>query len=258
MVDLVQQLYSYSQPIGVEHCVTLIAWRYTSTVLYNTTAVRICRTYSRRLCFGVRLEPIRQTACACSRTRRSGKIAIWPYVMRDLPLSPVEAFRSELQSTNRNEASSPSALTAGTRHGVEYFRSCLTDEGATRQIEQDQGSRTDSDLGGLKAKLLGAGDEPPIVARTGHSAVAPAKQPTNSNALPNGPDGRGRHLPSNRLRRPSTGGPSRRPPVAPLAEAVSSLPHRGTWDRIECPSGCGEELRVTDLRHHQASLCALR
>ncbi|CAM9252452.1 unnamed protein product [Ectocarpus fasciculatus] len=182
--------------------------------------------------------------------RRSGKIAMWPYVMRDLPLSPVEAFRSELQS-NRNEASSSSALTAGSRHGgVEYFRSCLT--------EQEQGSRVDSDLGGLKAKLLGAGDEPPIVARTGHRAVAPAQQPTNSNALPNGPDGRGRHLRPNHLRRPSTGGPSRRPPVALLAEAVSSLPHRGTWDRIECPSGCGEELRVTDLGHHQASLCALR
>ncbi|CAM9651366.1 unnamed protein product [Ectocarpus sp. 6 AP-2014] len=190
--------------------------------------------------------------------RRSGKIAIWPYVMRDLPLSPVEAFRSELQSTSRNEASSPSALTAGTRRGVEYFPSCLTDEGAARQVEQEQGPSTDSDLGGLKAKLLGAGDEPPIVARTGHSAGAPAKQATKSNALPNGPDGSGRHLPSNRLRRPSTGGPSRRPPVAPLVEAVSSLPHRGTWDRIECPSGCGEELRATDLRHHQASLCALR
>lgn len=179
--------------------------------------------------------------------------------MRDLPLSPVEAFRSELQSTNRNEASSSPALTPGTRHSsVEYFRSCLTDGGATRQVEQEQGPRADSDLRGLKAKLLGAGDEPPIVARAGHGAVSPAQQPTNSNALPNGPDGRGRHLRSNRLRRPSTGGPSRRPPVAPLAEAVSSLPHRSTRDHIECPSGCGEELRVTDLGHHQASLCALR
>lgn len=206
--------------------------------------------------------------CTC----RSGKIAIWPYILRELPLSPVEALRLELRSRERQEASTCSQTGAEARRakGVEYFPSRLIEdegiEGFERKAErQEQGPRTGSDLGAL-AKLLGVQRreqdiigpdlDPPVVSRAASGAIVSQR---GSKLSPDGMGSRvGRQLKADRRPRPSSSGPSRRPPIGAHVEEASALFRRCASGRVECPSGCGEEVRVSNLRHHQASACILR
>lgn len=194
--------------------------------------------------------------------------------MRELPLSPVEALRLELRSRDRQGPSTCSE-TGEARHakGVEFFPSRLTDGGgitggSERRIEQqEQGPRTGSDLGVLKAKLLdvqrreqdiiGTNLDPPCRSRVASGEIFSQRQATDRKSSPDGLGSRAR----GRLkadRRPSSSGPSRRPPIRAHVEEASSLLRRGASDRVECPSGCGEEVRVSDLGHHQESVCTLR
>lgn len=198
--------------------------------------------------------------------------------MRELPLSPVEALRLELRSRDRQGASTCSQPAAGARRakGVEYFPSRLTEDegiagGSQRGVDQEeQGPRTGSDLGALKAKLLdlqrreqdviGTDLEPPFASRASSGAVVSQRQATGRQPSPDGMMGsRVRRGPNAYRRpRPSSSGPGRRPPIDACVEDASSLLRRFASDRVECPSGCGEEVRVSNLRHHQASVCALR
>lgn len=195
--------------------------------------------------------------------------------MRELPLSPVEALRLELRSRDRQGPSSCSQTGTEARHakGVEYFPSRLTDDGgitggSDRRAEQrEQGPRTGSDLGTLKAKLLdvqrreqdiiGTGLHPPCLSRVASGEIVSQRQATDRKSSP---DGLGRRV-RRRIkadRRPSSSGPSRRPPIDIHVGDTSSLLRRCSSDSLECPSGCGEEVRVSDLGHHQESVCALR
>lgn len=194
--------------------------------------------------------------------------------MRDLPLSPVEALRLELRSREGHRAQIPKQSTAGARHpSVEYFPACLSHDGehadpSTVSVEQEQGPRTDSDLDALREKLskvqlreqelLSTGKEPPVVLRKANGVVVSPPHARSSNAWPDGIGSKHQQLLLSRRRRPSSSGPGRRPRTISLEDESSSLLRRETGDRIECPSGCGEQVRVTDLGHHQASLCELR
>lgn len=195
--------------------------------------------------------------------------------MRELPISPVEALRLELRSREGHGAPTSPQSAARARHpkGVEYFPACLADDGdntggPTVRLEQEHGPRTGSDLGALRVKLsnvqlreqelLGTGGEPRFVLRRANGAVVSPRRACGRNAWPDGIGSKGRQLSPDRRRRPSSSGPDRRRPAVSLVEEASSLLRRGTGDRVECPSGCGEELRVNDLRYHQESLCALR
>lgn len=209
--------------------------------------------------------------------------------MREQPLSPVEALRLELRSKAGLGGSKPSDSAAqSTRpRGVEYFpsrlecfpsTSCVTTENddkalaggsPRRRQHQEQGPRDDSDLGALKAKLLdvqrreqdilGAVGEPPSVSRPGGGAMVLSQRDAAA-CRSSSPDGTGRkgraRLPADRRQRPSSSGPSRRPPKGSNVDEFSS--RRRAGDYVECPSGCGEEVRVNDVGHHQASLCSLR
>lgn len=197
--------------------------------------------------------------------------------MREFPLSPVEALRLELRSRERQGASTGSQTDAEARHvkGVEYFPSSLTEDGGIaggpeRRMEQEeQGPRTGSDLGALRAKLLyvkcrerdiiGTDLDPPSVSRAINGAIVSQRQATGRISSLDGMSSRDRpQMTADRRRRPSSSGPSRRLPIGAHVEEASSLLRRGVSDRVECPSGCGEEVRVSDLGHHQASFCSLR
>lgn len=209
------------------------------------------------------------------RIHRSGKIAIWPYIMRDLPISPVEALRLELRSSVGHGAPTDSQSAAGTKlpKNVEYFPACIADDeenvgGSTVRLEQEQGPRTGSDLNALKEKLskvqrreqelLSAGGDPAFVLQRANGAAVSPPHATSSSAWPDDFGSKNRQPAPGRRRRPSSSGPGRRPRAVSLVDEHCSLLRRGNSDRIECPSGCGEEVRMADLGHHQASLCELR
>lgn len=176
----------------------------------------------------------------------------------------MEALRLELRSRERQGASTCPQTRAEARSatGVQYFPSHLTEDagiegGSERRNEQQEGPRTGSDLEALKAQLLdvqrreqgivGTGPDPTFVSRVGRTLS---------------PDGMGskvqRQTNADRRPRPSSSGPRRRPSMGVRVEGASSLLRRCASDRVECPSGCGEEVRVSSLRHHQASACTLR
>lgn len=210
--------------------------------------------------------------------------------MRELPLSPVEALRLEIRSKESLGASKPAGAAAQATHpkGVQYFPSRLEffpstsrpaehgnkaelAGGSTRRGErQEQGPRDGSDLESLKTKLLdvqrqekeilGTDGELPSVLRPARGAIVVSQRPGERRSA--SPDGTGRkdraQPPADRRQRPSSSGPSRRPPKGFCLNEASSLSRRGAGDCVECPSGCGEEVRVNDLGHHQASFCSLR
>lgn len=209
---------------------------------------------------------------------RSGKIAIWPYIMRELPLSPVDALRLELRSrdTQGHSTNTDSKTGSSYRRGVQYFPARLAkdDEKAkTIESKQGQGQSTGHENDALKTKLIvGAQSQQGVVGTSesklslrkgrGHN-VAIMRQIQEHNNFIASPDRQaivkstvGR-MPRGDRRPASSGGP-RRPPGCPRAWAVSSLWHGATGDHTECPLGCGEEVRVHDLAQHTQSLCALR
>ena len=194
--------------------------------------------------------------------------------MRELPLSPVEALRLELRSRDRQGASICSqtgGVEAKHAKGVEYFPSRLTaDEGITEGSEhrtEQQGPRTGSDLGVLKAKLLdvqrreqdiiGTGLDPLCLTRATNDEVISQRREADRKILS---DSRGSRI-QRRLgpdRRPSSSGPGRRPLIGAHVEEASSLFRRCASELVECPSGCGEEVRLSDVGSHQESACTLR
>ncbi|CAM9375166.1 unnamed protein product [Hapterophycus canaliculatus] len=192
--------------------------------------------------------------------RRSGRLAIWPYVMRELRIPPVEALHRKLRCGEHHEVASPIDVAAGPRHCVEYFPSRLPGDGD--DARGDLRSRAGADPGTLSNKLQAGHQEEELsgVPLFVHSdrAVASLQQIKGNGSSPDSTGGQFQRLASDPPRHRSSSGQGRRPPLGPLLEAAPPPLHLGTGDRVECPSGCGDDVQVTNLEHHHASLCALR
>lgn len=211
---------------------------------------------------------------------RSGKIAIWPYIMRELPLSPVEALRLENRFRGRQRSGSATtaarktaaaAKIAEKRNGVVYYPACLADDnsnvhnnsnGKLPQHEQEGGPRQHAgpDLDAPRSTL----DLDTRIVRSelpSQSAWGTQEKAPDSHASPDRP-AYGimctKSLPLLRCdrRRPSSSGARRRPRQLP--SQASLLDRSAMDDYAECPSGCGEEIRVQDLQEHHKSLCSSR
>lgn len=214
----------------------------------------------------------------CTLCDRSGKIAIWPYIMRELPLSPVDALRLELRSRDAhghtNNADSKSDCSY--RRGMQYFPARLGNDYEkviTTESRREQGQPTGCEHDALIATLIVDAERQQGVVGTSESTLAlrkgrcrniPIKRRTQEQNTIASPDrqaivnrtiNNGR-MPRGELRPASSGGPRR--PGCPLSGEASSLWHRATSDHTECPMGCGENIRVCALIQHQQSLCALR
>ncbi|CAM9941328.1 unnamed protein product [Scytosiphon promiscuus] len=196
--------------------------------------------------------------------RRSGRLAIWPYIMRELPLLPVEELRMELQLSIGCEVSPrpPRLATAG----VEYFPSCLPGDGDNARSEQ-RPTTTGPDPAVLHKNSFQTRrqEQEPSEAGGGvphllHSdrAVVSSGQEADSYSSPEFSGRQVRRLASDPPHRLSSCGQGRYPPRGPPGKTPSPFLSHDMGDRVECPSGCGDEVRVADLNHHQESLCALR
>lgn len=203
---------------------------------------------------------------------RSGRITIWPYIMRELPLSPVAALRLELVYKERQRPSIDAGVSKGTtkcRKGVEFLPARLTrdkDRSTELDIELEPGPHAGSDLEALKGKLLSVqhGKQDMFISKTGSTPVfedgkigsilTPWKESSGNNGwtcpvtVKRSAD---RRLQYND--RPASSGARRR-----RTPTVSCYLRSLTGDHTECPFGCGEEIRVQDLAQHQASLCSWR
>lgn len=194
---------------------------------------------------------------------RSGKVAIWPYIMRELPLSPVEALLCELRSRERQ---GPSRDTEGISNlkGVEYFPARLTGNEDNRRAPEIEQDRNRLDVHRRQQDFLRTNSKSSCLfqkRRTGDNLAISWQPATSSTAVPSGQLAVTKGSDSGRLqhdRRPASSGGCHRPPRGPLARAVSTLWRCATGDHVECPLGCGEEVRICDLVQHQTSLCAFR
>lgn len=213
------------------------------------------------------------------RYGRNGKIEIWPYIMRELPLSPVEALRLEMRARERQGRSTTTGIGKDALHrgGVKYFRARLTadeaDEARAPESKQVRGLRSGSDLEALRDQLAEVQrlehfllkptyGWPPAVGREtagnrAHTLLhSESGSDTETKRLGVGKGYEGRGL--NCDRRPMSSEQRRRPPTKSQGRPVSSLSCRATSDHAECPLGCGEEVQVQGLAQHQASLCRFR
>lgn len=186
---------------------------------------------------------------------------MWPYIMRELPLSPVEALRFELQlktagepDTSDNTRDSAEKLLH--RGFVQYFPARLADDrretGSSETERLLHGPRADSDLDALTAK--------PVKFEHQHLDILSRKREGYRRASRR----RARstdcspihHAKPLGRRRPSSGGHQR--PQDLRGGVDINAAYNVTGDRTECPLGCGEEVRLRDLVPHQASVCPFR
>lgn len=219
---------------------------------------------------------------------RSGKIAIWPYIMRELPLSPVEALRLELRlkglKAQKGQKGQKRPGTATTTPGpveksVVYYPACLASDdnnngnysdGKVFEKEREGGPQTRSDLEAprstldldLKTTRATRSDMPfPSAWRTQEKAegsdASPGRLPPGTMVGIMGT--KSRLLRCDRRPKSASSGARRRPRYLPSqVSSQASLLHSATDDYAECPSGCGEEIRVQDLQEHQKSFCGSR
>ena len=199
---------------------------------------------------------------------RSGKIAIWPYIMRELPLSPVEALRLELRlegSKGRQRPGTATTAVAAEKNSVAYYPACLASDDSANgnNSEREGGLHTRSDLQAPIGFTLNLDSNSRIIRRSdmpSPSAWAPQERAAGSDAAPDrfapGIMGtKSRRLQCDRRPASASSGARRRPRHLP---SRASLLHFATDDYTECPSGCGEEIRLQDLQEHQKSSCASR
>lgn len=192
---------------------------------------------------------------------------MWPYIIRELPLSPVEALRMTLREKKAGEVATKIESNDGMvelRKGVEYFPAHLandTEMMREEKLQQERGPRAHSDLNGLRARLA------EVQRRQQHLLGKTSSGPALERR-------RDRHTVDTRLRAKSTDvSLDQNDPLLCRRRSASNgagrlkscnveetmgLVHRGDGDRTDCPLGCGEEVRVHDLGYHQTSLCALR
>lgn len=185
---------------------------------------------------------------------RSGKTTIWPYVMRELPISPLRALHLELQSKGWQGklADTCSTATAVERvKGVEYFPARLTPEDLdSERVYENECTRE---------PLAGFDLDMPRTTFEGGSRCEESLSDEVRGKVTVPPD-RSLTIISGTMKedqRPKTSRPRRRPPADLLARATSSELHRRS-DFTECRVGCGKEIRVQDLDDHENSLCHLR
>lgn len=206
---------------------------------------------------------------------RSGKIAIWPYIMRELPLSPVEALRLELRLKGSKGRQRPGTATTTTVEGsVVYYPANLASDDHTNgtnsnsrvpENEREGGSQTGSDLEAPKSTLhldlntravrseLRSPSAWGTQGRERENDVSPDRLAPGIMSLGR----KSRRLRCDRRPASASSGTHRRPRHL-LPSSQISLLHSATDDYAECPSGCGEEIRVQDIQKHQKSFCALR
>lgn len=211
---------------------------------------------------------------------RSGKIAIWPYIMRELPLSPVEALRLELRFRGRQRQGSITTATekaaaektAGKRNGVVYYPACLADDNNNVHNNSKNGKLTLNEGEGGLHQQTGPDLKAPIstLDLSTHIVTSRSELPSQSAWRTPGRAAES-HASPDRLaygmgtqslplrcdrRRPSSSGARRR--ARQLPSQASLLDRSAMDDYAECPSGCGEEIRVQDLQEHHKSFCASR
>lgn len=222
-------------------------------------------------CFWAHTVQIRPTNI-CMRNGtihdRSGKIAIWPYIMRELPLSPVEALRLEFRLKGlkgRQRPGTATTVAAEKNSSVVYYPACLASDGNANgnNSEREGGPHTRSDLQAPIGFTLNLDSNTRIVRRSdmpSPSAWAPQERAAGSDAAPDRftpgvMDTKSRRLQCDRRPASASSGAHRRTRHLP---SQASLLHCATDDYTECPLGCGEEIRRQDLQEHQKTSCASR
>lgn len=181
--------------------------------------------------------------------------------MRELPLSPVEALRFERQSDTAGESHSDKKTKDSTsilhRGFVQYFPARLVDErgkGRAKRTENEQrhhGPRVDSDLDSCAAKLAEVQRRQQDTRHRGREACWEGTRRKTRSSSPY------QHVESLSRRRPVSSGYRRRS-LDFIAGGATRIEHRAIGDCAECPLGCGGEVRLRDLVHHQTSLCDFR
>lgn len=185
---------------------------------------------------------------------------MWPYIMRELPLSPVEALRFELQlktaggpDTSDNTKDSTEKLLQ--RSLVQYFPARLADDRRkTKSSETERqlhGPKADSDLDALAARLVKLERQPlDILSREREShRNASCRQARTTDCSPI------HYAEPLSRRRPSSSGQQRPQDITGVGKNAG---YSVAGDRTECPLGCGEEVRLRDLVPHQTSVCTFR
>lgn len=188
--------------------------------------------------------------------------------MRELPLSPVEALRLELRLKGlKGGRQRPGTATtvAPEKNSAIYYPACLASDDNTS--ERKGGPHTRPNLEAPIGFTLDLDSKTRISSRSGMlspSAWTSQERAAGSDALlgrlvPGITDTKIRRLQCDRRPASASGGARRRPRHLPSqTSSQASLLHFATDDYAECPSGCGEEIRLQDLQEHQKLFCASR
>lgn len=192
---------------------------------------------------------------------------MWPYLMREFPVAPVEALRSELRL--RGASLSPTEehqrdVIPPVGPSARYLPAHLVaDQHAAERytIDEESCQKAGTAVDTLREILVGICHlqntlwpdikaDPPSNGRHNASPLEDVSNYQHTAA----PSPAAACRKSHRHRLPSSGTLE----VYGTNDTRETGAYRVGGDATECPQGCGEHVRISDLGPHQTSLCPMR
>lgn len=199
-------------------------------------------------------------------------------MMRNLPISPIEALRCEMRSRMAVQLSTHAVGSNGgsssKQTNVQFMPARLTDgrnQGETtaffvreQQRQQQHRPRADSAIDAPHSRPaevqkrhqdILAGSTLTSTPNCGRQDSPVDMKKRRARSTGSSPE---RHNKSWSRCRPTSSGARRPPDSGPEGRSIDSFPLQAAGDRTECPLGCGEEVRLYDVMRHQTSQCTFR